>query len=224
MIAFYRAMVIGQILIGLLLIGLAVPRLISAVLVLPVRPVFEDIRLGRDVELERLVQAQSLTLSASAWVSDGRILTDRALALGLHADRLAAGSEMRASFERLAAASLAEGLAKSPGNPYAWFRMAAISQRLNKAPRLVVSLLLASVMTGEVLPRVMIPRLTLAFANWEHMDEREKDVIRNQMRIAWHFDTTRLYVLARRMGMLPILQDALQPLPGASEHLKKLMH
>ncbi len=209
--------------LGAVLIALSVPRSLSAFALLPGGPILSAIQQGNEVtgaELDTLAKAQE---SAATWSASGRVRTDLALAWLMRAEAAGFKTARGKALLRDAHRALQEGLSLAPANPYAWLRLAyaALASR-GPSPRAATALKM-SILTGEVDPYLLIPRLELCFRVWGyfHFNADWKKRIENQILLVPRWDVGKLAAAARRTGAEQIVLEALKARPQELAIFKK---
>ena len=137
-------------------------------------------------------------LAASAWIDSGA-LWRRIASAHLGRMRLVAG-DRRAEADALlqAEATLQRSLARRPGNPFAWWQLAAVANALGRPGDQVSAALRLSVVTGERVDTLLFPRLQLALARWSQLDAATREVFRPQLARALRRDPKEFVTLVRR--------------------------
>lgn len=177
--------VILSLLIGILLIALGAPRMISAFAKIPSSPVLQKIQKLQPVEtqdLEILVASQRRGLS---WSQSGRKWTDLGLAQMLMAEKKDPGDPEGLRLINAAIGSLKTGLAMAPASPFAWMRLAfAETMAAGPSPSALSAFRLGLVMAPYE-PRLSIARISLGFALWSELKSADKNLVFQQVRFAW---------------------------------------
>lgn len=171
--------------IGVALLGLAVPRTMAAWLALPAQAALEDIQFGRPVEAARLSAALDALSAARRWNDSPRVTTDMALLRLARAELAGTDRERRMEDLRAADGLLRDGLARSPGNAFAWLRLAIVREQRNGPSRAVADALMMSIDLAPNMKRLWLPRLAVAMRNWRFLREDEASILRRQFRLAW---------------------------------------
>ncbi len=193
---------------AVLLIG-GVPRTIAALAVLPGGPVLREIQnlrpVGRD-DLEILVASQRRGLRFG---ESGRKWTDLGLAQLLLAREQGVPGGIKIEMVSPAIASLKTGLALAPANPFAWTRL-AYAQLLMMGPSpSVVSALRMAMLTARYEPRLLFIRLELCFQSWSYFKPEDRELVFQQIRLAWRKNGKRLVDMAVETGQVNVVRAAL---------------
>jgi hypothetical protein len=204
--------------IAAFLIVLALPRLVSSVIMLPVEPIMDALQAGRPVSDEDLQRFASRSAAARRFSSAGRLATDLAAAKLAQAERLPtrAQSERRELVED-AAALLEEGLAATPANSFAWARLAYARTVLEGPGAGAVDAWRMSVLTAPAETRLTVWRTRLGVALLAQFREGDRDLLDRQIRFAWRSDPERLAAFAKSGGpeTIQLIRIALLDEPGA---------
>jgi hypothetical protein len=203
------AAVVGAV-IACLLLALGVPRLISAGLSLNAGNVLWDVYGRAPVPTERLAAAAADLASAGAWVRDGTAEAHRGLLLIQQASRTPPGPE-RDRLRREAVSATEAGLAVAPGDPSAWYRLANLRALAGDRAGAVAALR-ASMLSGAVVPDLMVPRIELGLTLLPQMDRDSVALLSRQIRLTWVIAPEFVAGLSTRDGYGPLVQDALASL------------
>jgi hypothetical protein len=202
---------------GALLLALAVPRFMAAVISAPYDQTMRDMgdaAKAGTVSQDMLQAAASSRKRALRWQDNPRLWTD----LGaLQLEQAEAAGFTTAQGRELAARSLdshRQGLALDPAQPYAWLRMAkAELVTAGMTPALNPPLQM-SVRTAPREPQLVLDRLELAFTVWPMLDKTTRAMMNEQVVIAARFYEKKLALMARRHQALDIIADALHDEEG----------
>ncbi len=191
-----------------LLVG-AVPRTIAALAMLPAGPVLHEIQnlrsVGRD-DLEILIASQRRGLRFG---ESGRKWTDLGLAQLLLAREQGVRGGIKVEMVSPAIVSLKTGLALAPANPFAWTRL-AYAQLLMMGPSpSVASALRMAILTARYEPRLLFIRLELCFQSWSYFKPEDRELVFQQVRLAWRNSRKRLVDVAVKTGQVNVVRAAL---------------
>lgn len=196
--------------LGAGLVGLGLPRLVSALLTIDARAVLWEARSGGALPTERLASAAADLDAAQRWVSDGEVLSDRGFLLVRQAQATPPGPERAALLDQAAAATAA-GLAAAPAQPSAWARLAWLhmvrGDRASAVPALRMSLL-----TGPVAPALMASRLDLGLSLLPVLDADTHTLLRRQIRLVWVVAPDTIATMAQNKETGGFVRDALNDL------------
>jgi hypothetical protein len=183
----YRVPAGLALLLGGLILGLAVPRVLASAWLALRDPVIQHLDGGQPVaeaELLALIASRELALG---WVEDRETHDQRGTALvelALRGDlQSAAGT---ATLERAVGATRA-GLAVAPADPRDWMQLGYLLVLLDGEPnRPAAEALLFSIRTGPFqAPDFLRRRLFWSLAHREFYDEQERRQVDEQIRLAW---------------------------------------
>jgi len=180
------------------LLILAVPRTVALVGMMPVERTFGQLERRMPVEREAIEAAIRSGLDASAWVDSGA-LWQRIASGHLGRMRLLEGDRQAEADALLQAeATLQRSLARRPGNPFAWWQLAAVANALGRPGARVAAALRLSVVTGHRVDTLLFPRLQLALARWSRLDAATREAFRPQLARAMQRDPKEFITLVRR--------------------------
>ena len=204
---------------GLLYLG--APRTIAAFVSLPGDYLLEQIQIRESLstrDLEILIISRERAL---AWVEAGRVQTDLALAQLV----LAKASGEDGAYDQAGVAraieSLRAGLARAPARPYAWTRLALAELEAGGPSPEVAKPLEMALITARYTPRLLFVRLELSLIAWPYFNSGARDLVFQQVRIAWHRSPDRLVELALLMERLDVVRTALLISPLELEAFEK---
>ncbi len=191
------------------MLALAWPRTLAAVLMLPGNPSLTRIQQHKPVSagnLESLISSRERALS---WVDAGRVHTDLGLARLLGArEREGAGGQDRERLEA-AIASLREGLALAPASAHAWTRLAYAELIADGPSPAVAGALGMSLRAAPFEPGLLLVRLELCLLAWPYLTTPTRELVGDQIRLAWRGAKERLVELARHSGGEDIVRAVL---------------
>ena len=191
-----------------LLVG-GVPRTIAALAMLPGGPVLREIQnlrpVGRD-DLEILIASQRRGLRFG---ESGRKWTDLGLAQLLLAREQGVRGGIKIEMVSQAIVSLKTGLALAPANPFAWTRLAyAQSLTMGPSPSVAWDLRMA-LLTARYEPRLLFIRLELCLRSWSFFKPEDRELVFQQVRLAWRKNRKRLVDVAVKTGQVNVVRAAL---------------
>ena len=193
--------------IGLILMILALPRLMGAIILLPLeKPVASNIspnaksRANLDTDI-------SYRDSALQWIDDGRIWRDIGLShiqqARLKGYKSAKGHEyiIKAKFV------LMESAVRAPTNPFTWAQLAFVENILTKSSPAVEYALIRSLENGKYEPRLVFSRLGLALTIWHDLAAENKAKFIQQIDVAARLDRARLVRIITRTRSTKLVQS-----------------
>ena len=205
--------------VGLLYLG--APRTIAAFVSLPGDYVLEQIQIRESVSTRNLEILIISRERALAWVEAGRVQTDLALAQLVLAEASGEDGAYDQAGVARAIESLRAGLARAPARPYAWTRLALAELVAGGPSPEVATPLEMALITARYAPRLLFIRLELCLIAWPYFDSDARDLVFQQVRIAWHKSPDRLVELALLMERLDVVRTALLISPLELEAFEK---
>jgi len=203
----------AALLFGVVLVWLAVPQLLAGFAELPARPVLDELRRGayledRFLEIAAHSQAASLDWVAESrgWAALGLLHFIEARNAGLATDDGRAHLQISITADRRA-------VSLSPGQAYAWTRLAhAELLRHGPNPR-VAPLLERAIAQAPYDPALLFDRLELGFLAWRQFGPAQRDMLAEQIRFAAGVSAERLAVLSRDRYAMLAVRAALEETP-----------
>jgi hypothetical protein len=198
---------------GVVLIVLATPRLVAAVIDLPARPVIVEISAGKLLDSRLVAIAADSRASALDWVDSGRGRADlgflhfvEARRLGLHD---AAGQAHLGNSRTIHR----QAVSLSPVQAHVWTRLAH-TELLQNGPSARVSTLLGqAIASAPFNPVLVFQRLELCFLTWRNLDPGVRAAAAGQIRFAASIAPKRLARLAVERYAMAAVREALLPMP-----------
>lgn len=200
--------------LGLILIGLAVPRTCASWTALGAEPALAKLQKGVPPSDRELAVAAASIRRANEWVPSAHRLADLALVEASQALRLKWHTPERA--DRLAAVAqhLEESLRIDPADGLVWLRLAGVRQLREATDRAVVLALMQSLDMAPNMRPLWVPRAEMLFGYWRVLTPDELDAVRRQLRTIWRADAALrlpLVTAALRAGELDFASEALAP-------------
>jgi len=205
-------------LVAAVILYLAIPRTIAAFILYPETAMLRQIQKGYPVDAFGMGGLVRSRRAAMAWVDDGRIRTDLALAELLMAEAKGDGSRRDPALVAAAIVAASEGLARAPLNPHAWARLAYARYLRDGLTRGVATDLKMSIFTGPHEPRLVFSRLALSLRDWRNFSRTDRDLLLRQVRFAWDVSPSNLIKVSKETGAIGIVLIALARDP---ENIKK---
>ncbi len=194
--------------VGLVMLGLAIPRLGAALALLAGDGYLAQLQQGRSVSSEDLVTLVASRHAALGWQDDPRVRTDLAAGqLLLRMDKTGTPADHALLDEAIE--QLRQGLSRAPLNAYAWARLSN-AEWLAANPQAARSASQLSLMTGRYLPGFLLPRIILAWRTGMPTDEEGKAVLEQTIRLAAQVSLPELTAAARQWGKIPEVRAALE--------------
>lgn len=200
--------------VGILLGGLSLPKLLSAMAAATGEQVVDRLKDGKPVGEDGLDRARgSLTLASRYLPSDYRAPRDLALIELLAARRLEATDPERPKRLQASIAAGRQSLGNNPAQPYVWLRLAQAELLANG---IGVEAALAFTMSLETGPQVidlMQPRVVLGLLLWPVLDEQQQSRVLAQIRGLARYNTRILAETVLDRPGLPQVRLALKDEP-----------
>jgi hypothetical protein len=211
--------------VGACLLVLGLPRLVSAVIMLPAQPALERLQSGLPVSEEDLARLESRAAVARQFSSSGRVAADLASAKLAQAERLPerAQTERRQLVEE-AIALLEEGLAAMPANGFGWAQLARARGLKEGAGPAAVDAWRMSVLTAPAEPRLALWRARFGIAWAPHFTEGDHTLLDRQIRFALRAEPERFAEYAKSAGpdVLRTIRAALLDQPEDLQRFEEL--
>ncbi|OYQ37173.1 hypothetical protein CHU95_02160 [Niveispirillum lacus] len=193
---------------GLVLLCLALPRLAGEGLVVEARQHILALRTDPAATggMTALLSSAAVIDQAGPLTSDGRLVADGGLLL-LRAALLQTDAAQRQQLLRRAAAASEAGLRQTPAYPAAWTRLAFIRRELGE-PMAAAAALRMSLLTGAVMPQVMVDRLGLGLDLLPYLDPEGVALLQRQIRLIKDIQPDSLPGLAVRSAFAQAFIEA----------------
>jgi hypothetical protein len=170
--------------IGLLLVLMAIPRIVSGAFILAYEPVIRLIQHNGEVPIDRLLAAQSAYESAIAWHAGAEERSTLASLRRRSGLMLGADSAVGRGFLESARQAERDALATTPTNPYLWAQLAQSERILDGPTPRFTAALMRSIATGPFEPTLLTFRAALGLENWTALSSEEKKLVADQVRAA----------------------------------------
>lgn len=205
-----RAVTIGfGAVLCVVMLYLAVPRLVAAVLLFPGNGPLHALENGRVPATPQLEAVVSSRSAAMGWIDEGSLWNDRALARLMLAQSAAKDAKPNPTLLKVASSDLDAGLTLAPVSPYAWARLAYVRYLLNGSGPGVASALRLSFLTGPFEAEMTFPRLRLALTVYSNFDVEERELAKRQIRFAWLLSRDEVVDLAVESQRILVFRLAL---------------
>lgn len=192
---------------GGVLVALAVPRVISAIIQLPADRTTRLIESGQPVDSETLARLAATRRGANEWTRNGRQWAELGLAELKQAER---EGEDREKLLRHAATALRKSVSLSPVDGTAWMWLAEAELLRGGPSEKVAQAICMSIRVAPYDRAVQLDRLELALATWQHFDDEGRAELAEQIRIVNRRDAERLRTLARAVGRQDVVDIILE--------------
>lgn len=204
--------------VGIVLLVLGVPRLAGEAWVVDARSTVHGVLDTRADDTEGpsvadLTSAAARIGQAGGLTGDARLMSDRGLLLLRRAEAEPPGPQ-RDQFLADAIAATEQGLAKGPGQPYAWARLAYL-RAITGDRRSAGGALRLSMLTGSVAPQLMPSRLRLGLSLLPDLDKEERDLLARQVRLLFVLRPDQLEGVATTDAVRAFIDEALAAMTEA---------
>ena len=202
--------------VGAVLLGLGVPRLLGALTLFPGDPIADAIKDGQAVGDARLTVLLDSRAAARRFLPASKTELDIALGRLAALKATSSGGSERKSLLDQTIDSLRRGLAAAPGDSFAWARLAyAIALRDGRgsaAPAWRMSIL-----TSPADPKLVLWRVKFGFGLLPHLDAADQPRLAQQIRFSWRFARRDLADFAREHGLQLVLRRVLSTEPDVAQ-------
>lgn len=195
--------------LGGLLIGMALPRLVGSIILAPQDDAVTRLARGDKVSTADLGAAEASRRRALAVLQSGRTWTELGAIYFERARRLAPRHHGHDVFLNRSIGALRRGLAIAPAQPFAWTMLAQASLARDGAVPTVAQSLRMAIQTAPASPSLVIPRIEIALASWTSLDTETRDLVAGQVFLAVDRTPVQLAKLARRRYELRRVRDIL---------------
>jgi hypothetical protein len=180
-----NALLAAALLVAVVTLSLAWPRLLASVRFLPVDLAIERYYQTREIPTQRMLTllgfaAEAIDLDDHYRYHDGRSFLHYLRALDVYTPAL----ERRDEYRKAEAAAV-EAVKRAPAHPEAWLRMATVRAILRDEPADVLEPWKMSIFTGRTHSTLMVPRVGIALSYIGLMDDETRAMLRDQLLLAW---------------------------------------
>ena len=218
----HRAVAALSLALGVMLLVLSAPRLASELRLLPGNRALEQIERNRaasETEIAALVDSRE---HARAILDAARSHFEIGFGLQRLAEREVGGGPRYHALLNAAAEAFRRGLARAPGNPFAWTALARAALEEGAPQRTVMPLIELAMASAPAEPTLALARLELCFME-EPLPSAADVALRDmQARLAWRQSPRRLVALGRASGHEALVRGALASRDVAE--FDRLMH
>ena len=220
------ALAVGlPLLVGLLLIGLAVPRTGAALWGLGSPYAWERQVFLKPLPLDQIAGAKASLETALYWQPSSQRLLELGSVELSEALALEAGDSRRPAVLESAEGHLVRSLALNPANPIAWYDLARVRLLQGAEGRQVAQALLESLYAGPGLRMLWLPRAELLMRYWRFLDEGELQAFQSQLRAISAesaTDRSRLFEMALGLGEMRMAAAAIADDAAARQTFDRL--
>lgn len=192
---------------GGVLIALAAPRVVSAVIQLPADRTTRLIESGQHVDRDALARLAATRRGANEWTRDGRQWAELGLAQLKQAEHDTAD---RDKLLRHAATALRRSVALSPIDGAAWMWLAEAELLLAGPSAKAAQAISMSIRVAPHDRAMQLDRLELALSTWQHFDDGARSEVAEQVRLAHRRSPERLRALATAIGRRDVVDIILE--------------
>jgi hypothetical protein len=210
-------------LVAIVLLVIAVPRTVGVILSARSEPVLRKLQEQQPVYMDELKTLAHTQERSQFWLDDGRLRTDLGLAYLLLAEKLPRADSNASVYLQRAIDALKAGLARAPGNPYGWARLAYAEALSQGWSPLAVSSLRLALITAPYEPRLLWSRLRMTFLAWHYMSSEDLEIVLRQVRAAWNTDRVELTRLAKELDQVSLVRIALMHTPEDASAFEELL-
>ncbi|MDR3514553.1 MAG: hypothetical protein P4M00_01970 [Azospirillaceae bacterium] len=196
-----------------LLLGLGVPRLVSAILAQPANAVLWQAYHGETVSPAALRRAATALDAANRWLANGEALDDESFLLSQAAIGTPPGDD-RAALDARAERTAITALTRAPGQPNAWARLAGLREQRQDTGGAVAALRL-SMLSGALVPALMPSRIAQAIRLRAVLDADTLSLVKRQIRLTAAVAPGFIAALRADPNSAPLVDDALTGATGA---------
>ncbi len=206
----WRACPTLAIVAGGVLIALAAPRVVSAVIQLPADRTTRLIESGQPIDGRALARLAATRRGAIEWTRDGRQWAELGLAQLKQAENETADREKLLGH---AAAALQRSVALSPVDGSAWMWLAETEMLRTGPSDEAAQAIRMSIRVAPHDRAVQLDRLELALSTWQHFDDAARSEVAEQVRLVNRRSPDRLHALAKSIGRQDIVNIILEKAP-----------
>lgn len=213
------------VLLGLLLLGLGIPRTVAAWWSLEAEPVMDKMQAGQSPSESEIVSAKEGARSALRWVPSSRRLATLGTLELLEARLQPVDDPKRLTLLAEAEDHLVAALVRNPTAAVAWYNLALVRMAKGASGRQVVEALVGSLRMAPHKRDLWTPRAALLLRYWRFLDEEELQEFRSQLRTIYvqsPADRMKLLETAIDLGEMRFTAAALGEDPLAEEAYDQL--
>ena len=196
-------------LLGLVLIAMATPRLVAGLLVAPFDGELREMALGRPVEGQVLLAATLAYEDALAWHDEANAAGELAGFNYVLAQGLGFGGEAGRAYLERSLAAARRAVAGNPAQPYAWLQMSVALETLEGPSPRSVGALVESMRRAPYQPRLAVLRAGLALRAWTLLDAEARALAGLQVLLAARVDAAALAGVVPSPSLWRVVQDIL---------------
>lgn len=207
------ALFVLPLLLALLAVGLAVPRLAAAFLLLPAHGIVEAAGKGEPVSDAALSRALAAKTAAFRWVSDPKTQSDIGTLHLLAAHRAGTGSPEGIRLLEESVTAIRASLGLSPAQPYAWLQLFQARLALEGPTAAASPLFVQAIRTAPTESHIVLPRLEVGLAVWAFLDAEAMRHLKGQVALAARYHLWPLTEMTKKRHALKLVREALEEDP-----------
>lgn len=196
---------------GAVLLFMAVPRFMSALVQLPGNYVSQRLERHEKVSDKALSKFASTRRGSLKWTSNGQQWVELGLAQLRQAER---NQTDRKILLQHAIADLRKGVSMKPANSPAWLWLAEAELMRGGATEAVAHAVEMSIHTAPLDRRYFMKRLQISLLSWPHLNMNGRQAVANQVHYARRKFPDRLKTLARQSDYQTLVQKILNNAPA----------
>lgn len=189
-----------------LMLILSVPRFIAALDEVAANSVIQRLHKGDAVDATEIADAIAAKQKSFGWNADGRAKLDVA---ALYLSLPDSGTMPRNERMAAADAALRRDLSLRPMDATAWYLLASTTLSFENGEEKPVQFLKSSLLAGNMVPELTLPRLDLAFRLLASADQETLELINGQIALAWKTNPRGLANMAKNPDRFVFIRSAL---------------
>lgn len=168
---------------GLALAGFAWPRFVGGAVIAPYEDMLRSVARGARPDVRSIDAAREAAAVSQSWFAHGETMRRRGAFELVRASRAETAEGQRAALRR-SIDWLRAGLARGPGDSFAWLQLAQATRVVRGAAAEVNPPLRMSLRTAPYEHRLIVPRLDVAFSSWPALAPDIREAMTFQIRRA----------------------------------------
>ncbi|MFA6279330.1 MAG: hypothetical protein WC612_00870 [Bdellovibrionales bacterium] len=174
---------------------------------------------GRGVSASDLDVLARGRMRIASWVHTSSLYNDLSL-VALERAEQPSMADSKETFYQEAEGWQLQALKVSPADPYGWFRLAYLLYIKKDGAPQAAEAWRQSLSSAPYEPRLLLPRLQMALALGETLDESSRHQIPRLVREAWGFDPSGLAKVAKAGNFSSVVEEALRDDPQGLKHFQ----
>jgi hypothetical protein len=201
------------VLLGLVLIAMAAPRLVAGLLIAPHDELVRGLSRETIGKGPALAEASADYEAALTWDDEANSAAQLATLDYLLAQSVGFESEAGLTWLRRTLAAARRAVAGNPAQPYTWVQIALALERLEGTSERSVAALMESIRRGAFQPRLAVLRSGLALRAWPLLEAEERRLAAGQILLAAEVDPAALAAVVPSPSLWRVVQDSLLGVP-----------